>query len=372
MALSPDDVIRKSFRGSRLRRGYDEAEVDAFLEEVVAELRRLHSYASELETTAARASEPEHVEALRVSREREQLEEIRTERRELVGELGAMQTQLEQATHRLQHTEEATRELDALLAESERRLRAAQGQESEVAARLGRVQSDYEDLRSAFEGLVSELRGIRVQAEAEASDVLGALPSELPETGNGQRDDIQVISVLARQMHEHQVKEGKRTADQLCSEARSQAEAIDGAARAESDRILTQTRSEADRMITDARDEAESIVEEATADARHMRDTAQERAEQTLSASRGEAESLRTSGREEHDRLIAEAEEQRAGVLGDLQARRAVLEARIAELAALLTTSRGHLREVLREQLGLLDDDTRWSVEPGRTTPGYR
>src|SRR5690606_19084048 len=43
MALSPEDVIKKSFSATHLRRGYDETQVDDFLDEVVVELRRLLS-----------------------------------------------------------------------------------------------------------------------------------------------------------------------------------------------------------------------------------------------------------------------------------------------------------------------------------------
>jgi DivIVA domain-containing protein len=41
MPLTPDDVRNKRFTPVRLREGYDMAEVDAFLDEVEAELIRL-------------------------------------------------------------------------------------------------------------------------------------------------------------------------------------------------------------------------------------------------------------------------------------------------------------------------------------------
>jgi DivIVA domain-containing protein len=43
MPLTPQDVHNKVFGPTRFRRGYDEAEVDAFLDEVEAELLRLHA-----------------------------------------------------------------------------------------------------------------------------------------------------------------------------------------------------------------------------------------------------------------------------------------------------------------------------------------
>jgi DivIVA domain-containing protein len=41
MALLPEDVLNKLFTASQFRRGYDEREVDEFLDEIVVELRRL-------------------------------------------------------------------------------------------------------------------------------------------------------------------------------------------------------------------------------------------------------------------------------------------------------------------------------------------
>src|SRR3954465_789597 len=41
MPLTPEDVQKKQFSTVRFKEGYDEEEVDAFLDEVEAELRRL-------------------------------------------------------------------------------------------------------------------------------------------------------------------------------------------------------------------------------------------------------------------------------------------------------------------------------------------
>ena len=49
MPLSPEDVAGKRFRVVRFKDGYEETEVDAFLDEVVQELRRLNARVAELE-----------------------------------------------------------------------------------------------------------------------------------------------------------------------------------------------------------------------------------------------------------------------------------------------------------------------------------
>ena len=42
MALTPEDVVNKRFQSTKFREGYDQDEVDDFLDEVVVELRRLN------------------------------------------------------------------------------------------------------------------------------------------------------------------------------------------------------------------------------------------------------------------------------------------------------------------------------------------
>ncbi len=48
MALTPEDVVNKRFQPTKFREGYDQDEVDDFLDEVVVELRRLTSENDEL------------------------------------------------------------------------------------------------------------------------------------------------------------------------------------------------------------------------------------------------------------------------------------------------------------------------------------
>lgn len=50
MALTPEDVVNKRFQPTKFREGYDQDEVDDFLDEVVVELRRLNQENEELRT----------------------------------------------------------------------------------------------------------------------------------------------------------------------------------------------------------------------------------------------------------------------------------------------------------------------------------
>ncbi|MCJ1694277.1 cell division protein [Rathayibacter caricis DSM 15933] len=53
MALTPEDVVNKRFQPTKFREGYDQDEVDDFLDEVVVELRRLNQENEELRQSLA-------------------------------------------------------------------------------------------------------------------------------------------------------------------------------------------------------------------------------------------------------------------------------------------------------------------------------
>jgi DivIVA domain-containing protein len=58
MALTPEDVVNKRFQSTKFREGYDQDEVDDFLDEVVVELRRLTKENEELRAGAGGSAEP--------------------------------------------------------------------------------------------------------------------------------------------------------------------------------------------------------------------------------------------------------------------------------------------------------------------------
>jgi len=64
MALTPEDVVNKRFQSTKFREGYDQDEVDDFLDEVVVELRRL---TQENEDLKARLAGGEGASAAQVS-----------------------------------------------------------------------------------------------------------------------------------------------------------------------------------------------------------------------------------------------------------------------------------------------------------------
>lgn len=56
MALTPEDVVNKRFQPTKFREGYDQDEVDDFLDEIVVELRRLNQENEELRRKLSEAT----------------------------------------------------------------------------------------------------------------------------------------------------------------------------------------------------------------------------------------------------------------------------------------------------------------------------
>ncbi|WP_427017178.1 DivIVA domain-containing protein [Pseudarthrobacter sp. P1] len=64
MALTPEDVVNKRFQPTKFREGYDQDEVDDFLDEIVVELRRLNQENEELRKKLAdQSSNPQAASA---------------------------------------------------------------------------------------------------------------------------------------------------------------------------------------------------------------------------------------------------------------------------------------------------------------------
>src|SRR5690606_17499667 len=161
--LGSDDVRRQTFKTSIFKRGYDEAEVDAFLEEVVLELRRREAERDELLAQIQRPRSIEEVETERVSLERVQLELIRTERQELVSELGGLQSRLTAAREEVGQAEGRVAEAVAAQQEAEARRDEAESALSDLEKRVARAQAVYDDLRGAYDNVAAELRGLRTE-----------------------------------------------------------------------------------------------------------------------------------------------------------------------------------------------------------------
>lgn len=174
MALAPNDVLNKKFNTTRLRSGYDETQVDDFLDQVVIELRRLIAANKELQT---------------------QLDDCRAGRgldgAEGGDEAGALPSGADEEQLKLRE------ERDTLTTEVE-----------ELSARAERMRAEAD----AEERRLAQLREQAAQTEGQAG-ASSAAPG-----GAAVEDPTSIIS-LAQRLHDQHVQEGVSTKQRLISEA---------------------------------------------------------------------------------------------------------------------------------------------------------
>ena len=98
MALTPEDVLNKTFTQTQFRRGYDEREVDDFLDEVVAEMRRMVKDSEDLRARAADGSGAPAPVAAAAGGSGQADEALTRENRDLRARLDDLRTRFEKET----------------------------------------------------------------------------------------------------------------------------------------------------------------------------------------------------------------------------------------------------------------------------------
>ena len=167
MALTPEDVVNKRFQSTKFREGYDQDEVDDFLDEVVVELRRLTKENEELRAQvggdaasvaesaplAAASSEPVVVTPVVVEPVAVPVAAVAaTPIDETAGTTNLLQ--LARRLHE-EHVKEGAEKRDALIAEGHATAaRVIAEAETQQRVQLQKLDQD----RSTLEGKIDELR----------------------------------------------------------------------------------------------------------------------------------------------------------------------------------------------------------------------
>ncbi|WP_425846741.1 DivIVA domain-containing protein [Agrococcus sp. TSP3-2-1] len=193
MALTPDDVVHKRFETTRFRDGYDQDEVDDFLDEVVTELRRL------IEENDGLRAENEQLRQGIAPAEPAPAAEVDT------AELDALRAENEQLKQQLA-------ERDAAPVEQAEPVAAGEPDTAELDA-----------LRAENEQLKQQL------AEQQESAAQSA-PEPAAEASSPVQTEANSLIVLAQRLHDEHVAEGERKRDELIAAAEQTAQQIEEAA----------------------------------------------------------------------------------------------------------------------------------------------
>lgn len=255
--LTPMDIHNKEF--SRSFRGYDEDEVDAFLDEVVNDYERLLRERDELRDQVARLQE--------------EFEEARN-RSARPGAVAEKPTEPEKP-------------------------KAPEPKNEPPAVKKASVESDETAL---------EIMATNVALEARIADYENQL-AEYKKLDESLRSTLFLAQSHAKEL----TGKAEEDADRILSEAKAEAERLMVESRQQADEALGSARNEAENIITDARETARQETEETLAKA----EQAKNEAEETRRASEATAEQVLTAAKEEAAKLCSEAEQKVAGYRAD-------------------------------------------------------
>ncbi|WP_166784313.1 DivIVA domain-containing protein [Cryobacterium gelidum] len=201
MALTPEDVVNKRFQSTKFREGYDQDEVDDFLDEVVVELRRLTKENEELRGQVGSDAAPAVESAPVAAAVAEPVAVVEPVVAAPVAAVAAAPidetagtTNLLQLARRLheEHVKEGAEKRDALIAEGH----ATAARVIAEAETQQRVQLQKLDLeRSTLEGKIDELRTFereyRLKLKSYIEGQLHDLDASSVDAGNAPKPSFQ-------------------------------------------------------------------------------------------------------------------------------------------------------------------------------------
>lgn len=214
MALTPQDVVNKRFQHVKFREGYDQEEVDDFLDEVVLELRRLYQENDELRQKLS-ACEQRNQE---LSQGQGAADSALT---------GAQSTGSESAAEQAAEDPQATQAMPAAVLEQEDTEAPAGDEKKEQAASpLVAPQQPADESREQAEQLPQQSAASTGFGSHAAAAGTGAAVGAVAGRASGSDQDAHGLISLAQRLHDEHVAEGERTRDKLISEARTEADQI--------------------------------------------------------------------------------------------------------------------------------------------------
>ena len=371
MALTPEDVVKKEFSKPKGfgRNGYDEIQVDDFLDEIVVELRRLNAENDELtdklddcrkgkgvadSDTTMVANKGATVPALtpvnagssaadkaEIDRLKAELEAARKEAKEaksaavvpapVAGKAddSALRNELDAANERVKKAEA---DRDAARSELERTNKDAAAARDELRTAKDRIAALEKELADAK------------AAQRNAAPAAVAATSSAPAVDASSVDAAGVLA-LAQRLHDQHVKDGENERDRLKAEAKAYHERVIGEANTKSEELLTTAKKRHEELLSTGQAKHDELVA-----------SGQKQHDDLVAKGKSENARLIKEGTDKSSSLVADAEERRRGILADLEMRRDTLNSHIAGLEKQESDYRSTLKGYLTEQLRKLDE----------------
>ncbi|HEV7204417.1 MAG TPA: DivIVA domain-containing protein [Jatrophihabitans sp.] len=285
MPLTPAEVHNVAFKKPPIgKRGYDEEEVDAFLDIVEVELSRLIEENNDLRARMG-SGQPAPAAAAAPS--------------------GADPAELTAARDENNHLKQRIGELERTLSQGKD---GAQQQLVELQQRLAQTEQQLDQNRAQLEQAQHQLTEAQQAREAQAEAPAAANLAKEPATPAASDHHLQAVQMLAL---------AQQTADQHLAQSKAEAERLVNEAQANAEAKQNEVDQKTTRQIAEAEQKAKQLDEESTARAAQTVQDAEQRAatitaqfEQRKAALERRVEELRTFEREYRTRLKSYLESQ--------------------------------------------------------------
>ncbi|WP_122820809.1 DivIVA domain-containing protein [Varibaculum vaginae] len=224
--LTAEDVHWKQFQATKFREGYDQEEVDEFLDEVVETIATLQDQNASLKTELDEVRQQAAAGGLVApSDNSEEVAALKAQLETANGQIAEMQAQVQQF-------QAAAAEGDPQAGEQIQALQAHLAQtQQEAQAALAQSQAETQQAIAEIEQLREQL------AQAQQGAAASQSASDQPE-------DATSMLALAQRVHDEYVRNGQQEADQILEDSRLKGDQIVREANDERRRVLEQLESE--------------------------------------------------------------------------------------------------------------------------------
>lgn len=361
MALTPEDVVKKEFTKPKGfgRSGYDEIQVDDFLDEIVVELRRLNAenedVTSKLEDCRRSKGVPGRSEADsgQGSSPASAVPALTP-----VGRRNddADKTQVVPTAK----DAEAAKAARADLEKAQGELRSAQGELKTTQANLKsakdeltRTKAELDQAQSALAAAKKEQAQLREQQSAAAKPAENK-PGQLKSGDSNGKTDVSALAstegaagviALAQRVHDEHVREGETKRDRLISDAQAHHDKVIGEANAKRDELIGSAHNKHDELISAAQSRHDELI-----------NTAQSRHDELLSTGQSKYDELIRTGTEKSEKMVRDAEQRKNTILGELNSEREKVSGHIEQLRSFEGDYRNKLRGYIEQHLTQLDE----------------
>jgi DivIVA domain-containing protein len=348
MALTPEQVLNKHFQTTQFRRGYEERDVDDFLDEIVAEMRSLieqrDDYLKQLNDCRAGKNQPAvrqgdastaAMPAVGRPGDDAKLAGLSAKIQDAERAYKAASERAAKAKAEAENAEKIARErIERAKADSERAELAAKSAVDSKA--LNEAQAKLNDLNSRVADAEAKLA--RAQAEADAAERKASVSSAAMAAGAPSTvgTDAAGVIALAQRLHDEHVRDGQTKREALITEAQTR-----------HDDLIRTAQSKFDELTSSGQakfDEASRKAAEISATAIHQRD-------QMIAEATAKRDEMLTEARERATGMVAEAQQRKAAILEDLERQKNLLDRKIEELRGFEQSYRSKMKSYIETQL---------------------